>query len=56
MSGNTVEVIIGDYAYQPNGRRKSMVQRQPFYEAIRRVKPLDDLVIDPFNGNTRNIK
>lgn len=51
MVGNTVDVIIGSHAYQPPGRFKNIVQHRPFPDALRDVKPPDDLVIDPYNGS-----
>ncbi|MBI3591752.1 MAG: DUF3536 domain-containing protein [Candidatus Melainabacteria bacterium] len=51
MSGSTVDVIIGNHAYQPSGRFKSVVQRRPYYDTLAGVKPPDDLVADPFNGS-----
>ncbi len=54
MSGNTVEVIVGNHAYQPRGRFKGVVQRQSFHEAITGIKPSNELVIDPYNGKTED--
>ena len=54
MAGNTVEVIIGNHAYQPPGRFKSVVQRRHFFDALNGIKPPDDLVVDPFNGRSKD--